>query len=99
MTLQVHSRLILSNLFVIAFLSVLFGYFLNFSHLALAVFIAVGTTFLSSYVVRVLVSRPLRRISDASTKLAEGDLQRRVAVSDEYERLLGQHERRDRSLV
>jgi two-component system phosphate regulon sensor histidine kinase PhoR len=85
MTLQVHSRLILSNLFVIAFLSVLFGYFLNFSHLALAVFIAVGTTFLSSYVVRVLVSRPLRRISDASTKLAEGDLQQRLPITGDAE--------------
>jgi len=55
------------------------------SQLALAIFIAVGLTVVFGYVVRGLISRPLREIAAASKKLASGNLEQRLPITGDEE--------------
>src|SRR5215471_8056882 len=80
---RLHSRLILWNLFLIGLMGGIFAYY--GSHLLMAMVIAAGLTFAFGFVVRGLISVPLRNISAASIKLAAGDLNQRFPISGDEE--------------
>jgi two-component system, OmpR family, phosphate regulon sensor histidine kinase PhoR len=55
------------------------------SHMVVAVLTAVGLILAFGYLVRGLISLPLRKLSIASTKLAAGDLSQRLPISGDEE--------------
>ncbi len=55
------------------------------SRLIFAMGIAIGLTLIFGILIRGLISRPLREISQASTKLAGGDLSQRLPISGDEE--------------
>src|SRR5262245_32708453 len=85
MALRLHSRLIVWNLLLITLVTFILSLFLGFSELALVVVIGVGFTFIFSYGVNVLISRPLHEISLVSRKLAAGSLDQRLPITGEEE--------------
>jgi two-component system phosphate regulon sensor histidine kinase PhoR len=85
MAFRLHSRLIAWNLLIVFLISFLLGFFLNFSELVLFIALAVGLTFTFGYGVRLVVARPLRRISVVSRKLAAGHLDQRLPITGDEE--------------
>jgi two-component system phosphate regulon sensor histidine kinase PhoR len=85
MAFRLHSRLIAWNLLIVFLVSFLLGFFLNFSELTLFIALAVGLTFTFGYGVRLVVARPLRRISVVSRKLAAGHLDQRLPITGDEE--------------
>src|SRR5215831_1277599 len=85
MASRLHSRLIAWNLLIVFLISFLLGFFLNFSELTLFIALAVGLTFTFGYGVRLVVARPLRRISVVSRKLAAGHLDQRLPITGDEE--------------
>jgi two-component system phosphate regulon sensor histidine kinase PhoR len=83
MIFRLHSRLIFWNLLLIAMIGGIFSYYR--AHLLLAVAIAAGLTIAFGYVLRGLISAPLRDIAAASRKLAAGDLSQRLPISGDEE--------------
>src|SRR5215510_11087953 len=85
MALRLHSRLIVWSLFLIVLITFLLSSFLSASQLVLVVVIGVLLTFVFSYGVHVLISRPLHEISVASKKLAAGNLDQRLPITGDEE--------------
>src|SRR5215467_8726992 len=83
MIFRLHSRLIFWNLLLIAMIGAIFSYYRD--HLLLAVAIAAGLTIAFGYVLRGVISTPLREIAAASRKLAAGDLNQRLPISGDEE--------------
>ena len=83
--MRLHSRLVLWNFSVIAVLSPFFAYFLSASQFALVILIASAIILFSGNLVNILITQPLRRIAQASQKLAAGDLQQRLPISGDEE--------------
>src|SRR5262245_9728783 len=81
MALRLHSRLVVWNFLLIALVSFILAFFLTPSHLALMIVVAVVFTFIFSYGVRVLISRPLQEISNISRKLAAGNLDHLLPIA------------------
>jgi two-component system, OmpR family, phosphate regulon sensor histidine kinase PhoR len=85
MALRLQSRLILWNLFLIFFISLVSALFLSPSQLALTIIVGVAFTFIFSYGVHVLILRPFREISVVSRKLAAGNLEERLPITGDEE--------------
>src|SRR5215813_7046186 len=85
MALRLHSRLIVWSLLLIVLITFLLSFFLSASQLVLVVFIGVLLTFVFSYGVHVVISRPLHEISVASRKLAAGNLDQRLPITGDEE--------------
>src|SRR5262249_31709807 len=85
MALRLHSRLIVWSLLLIVLITFLLSFFLSASQLVLVVFIGVLLTFVFSYGVHVIISRPLHEISVASRKLAAGNLDQRLPITGDEE--------------
>src|SRR5690242_1026325 len=81
MALRLHSRLIVWNFLLILLVSFVLAPFLTASQLILMIIVAVAFTFIFSYGVRVLISRPLQEISHVSRKLAAGNLEHRLPIA------------------
>ncbi len=81
MALRLHSRLIIWNFLLIFLVSFILAFFLSASQLALMIVVTVAFTFIFSYGVRVLISRPLQEISAVSRKLAAGHLEQRLPIA------------------
>jgi two-component system, OmpR family, phosphate regulon sensor histidine kinase PhoR len=62
-------------------ISFVLAFFLTASQLTLMIVVAVAFTFIFSYGVRVLISRPLQEISHVSRKLAAGNLDHRLPIA------------------
>src|SRR6516165_4267726 len=87
MAFRLHSLLISWNLLIVFLVSFLLGFFLNFNELVLFIALAVGLTFTFGYGVRLVVARPLRRISVVSRKLAAGHLNQRLPITGDDEEI------------
>jgi len=85
MVFRLHSRLIAWNLLFVFALSLLLAFFLSSAELALFIVVAVGLTFTFGYGVRLIIARPLRRLSIASRKLAAGHLDQRLPITGDEE--------------
>src|SRR5215471_4080271 len=85
MALRLQSRLIVWNLFLIFFISLVSGLFLSASQLALTIIVAVVFSFIFSYGVSILILRPLHEISVVSRKLAAGNLDARLPITGDEE--------------
>src|SRR5215471_9995317 len=85
MALRLHSRLIVWSLLLIVLITFLLSFFLSASQLVLVVVIGVLLTFVFSYGVHVVISRPLHEISVASRKLAAGNLDQRLPITGDEE--------------
>jgi two-component system phosphate regulon sensor histidine kinase PhoR len=85
MALRLHSRLIVWNLLLIVLITFLLSSVLSASQLVLVVVIGVLLTFVFSYGVHVVISRPLHEISVASRKLAAGNLDQRLPITGDEE--------------
>src|SRR5215813_11812650 len=85
MALRLHSRLIVWSLLLIVLITFLLSFFLSASQLVLVVVIGVLLTFVFSYGVHVVISRPLHEISVASRKLAAGNLDERLPITGDEE--------------
>jgi two-component system phosphate regulon sensor histidine kinase PhoR len=83
MIFRLHSRIIFWNLLLIVFIGGIFAYY--GTHLLLAVVISAAMTLAFGYVVRGLISVPLRNIAAASRRLAAGDLNQRLPISGDEE--------------
>jgi two-component system phosphate regulon sensor histidine kinase PhoR len=85
MAFRLHSRLIAWNLLIVVLISFFLAFFLTSAQLALVMVVAVGLTLTFGYGVRVVVARPLRRISIVSRKLAAGHLDQRLPITGDEE--------------
>lgn len=85
MAFRLHSRLVAWNLLLVFVLSFILAFFLTSTQLALVIVVAVSLTFTFGYGVRVVVARPLRRISIVSRKLAAGHLDQRLPITGDEE--------------
>src|SRR5687767_13710328 len=85
MAFRLHSRLIAWNVLIIILVTFVLSSFFRFSELVLVVVAAIGLTLIFSYGVRILVTRPLHDIADASRKLASGDLDQRLPITGDEE--------------
>jgi two-component system, OmpR family, phosphate regulon sensor histidine kinase PhoR len=85
MNRSLHSRLVLWTLLIIVLLLPILGFFLNVSQLAIVVLIGLAVTLFFGNLVKILISRPLRQMANASRKLAAGDLQQRLPISGDEE--------------
>src|SRR5215467_15613729 len=85
MAFRLHSRLIAWNLLIVVLISFFLAFFLTSTQLALVMVVAVGLTLTFGYGVRVVVARPLRRISIVSRKLAAGHLDQRLPITGDEE--------------
>jgi PAS domain S-box-containing protein len=81
MAMRLHSRLIVWNFLLIFLVSFILAFFLTASQLALMIVVAVAFTFIFSYGVRVLISRPLQEISVGAKKLASGNFDQRLPIA------------------
>jgi two-component system, OmpR family, phosphate regulon sensor histidine kinase PhoR len=85
MPFRLHSRLIAWNLLIVFLVSFILTFFLSPIELLRFIAVAVGLTFTFGYGVRLIVARPLRRISVASRKLAAGHLNQRLPITGDEE--------------
>jgi two-component system phosphate regulon sensor histidine kinase PhoR len=85
MAFHLHSRLVAWNLLLVFVISFVLAFFLSSAQLALFIIVAVGLTFTFGYGVRIIVARPLRRISIVSRKLAAGHLDQRLPITGDEE--------------
>jgi nitrate/nitrite-specific signal transduction histidine kinase len=85
MPFRLHSRLIAWNLLIVFLVSFILTFFLSPAELVLFIVVAVGLTLTFGYGVRLIVARPLRRISVASRKLAAGHLNQRLPITGDEE--------------
>ena len=85
MPFRLHSRLIAWNLLIVVLVSFILTFFLSPAELALFIVVAVGLTLTFGYGVRLVVARPLRRISVVSRKLAAGHLNQRLPITGDEE--------------
>jgi two-component system phosphate regulon sensor histidine kinase PhoR len=85
MAFRLHSRLIAWNLLLVFLISFFLAFFLSSTQLAVFVVLAIGLTFTFGYGVRIVVARPLRRISVVSRKLAAGHLDQRLPITGDEE--------------
>src|SRR5215468_1490619 len=85
MAFRLHSRLIAWNLLIVFLISFFLAFFLTHAQLALFMVLAIGLTFTFGYGVRLVVARPLRRISVVSRKLAGGHLDQRLPITGDEE--------------
>ncbi|HEY2384961.1 MAG TPA: ATP-binding protein [Terriglobia bacterium] len=85
MAFRLHSRLVAWNLLLVLVLSFFLAFFLSSAQLALVIIVAVSLTFTFGYGVRIIVARPLRRISVVSRKLAAGHLDQRLPITGDEE--------------
>ena len=85
MALRLHSRLIVWNFLLILLVTFILSLFLPLSQLVFVVLIGVGLTFIFSYGVHVIVSRPLHDISMVSRRLAAGNLDQRLPITGDEE--------------
>ena len=82
MILRLHSRLVFWNLVIIGIVVSLAAYGMS---LPVVTLIGFFLTLALGYIVRELISVPIRKISIASTKLAAGDLNQRLPISGDEE--------------
>ncbi len=85
MAFRLHSRLIAWNLLLVFIISFGLAFVLSPAELVLFLLLAVGLTFTFGYGVRLIVARPLHRISIASRKLAAGHLNQRLPITGDEE--------------
>jgi two-component system phosphate regulon sensor histidine kinase PhoR len=85
MAFRLHSRLIAWNLLFVFAISFVLAFFLTSADLALFIVAAVGLTFTFGYGVRLIIARPLHRLSVASRKLAAGHLEQRLPITGDEE--------------
>src|SRR5262252_5811922 len=85
MAFRLHSRLIAWNLLLVFLISFFLAFVLTSTQLALFMALAICLTFTFGYGVRVVVARPLRRISVVSRKLAAGHLDQRLPITGDEE--------------
>src|SRR5215471_8705812 len=85
MPFRLHSRLIAWNLLIVVLVSFILAFFLSPTDLVMFIVVAVGLTLTFGYGVRLVVARPLRRISVASRKLAAGHLNQRLPITGDEE--------------
>src|SRR5215831_2591473 len=85
MASRLHSRLIAWNLLLVFVISFVLALFLPPSQLVLFILVAVGLTLTFGYGVRLVVARPLHRLSVASRKLAAGHLNQRLPITGDEE--------------
>ena len=85
MAFRLHSRLVAWNLLLVFILSFILAFFLSSTQLALVIAVAVLLTFTFGYGARIIVARPLRRISVVSRKLAAGHLDQRLPITGDEE--------------
>src|SRR5262245_33224225 len=85
MAFRLHSRLIAWNLLFILVISFVLALFLPAAQLVLFIVVAVALTFTFGYGVRLVVARPLRRLSVASRRLAAGHLSQRLPITGDEE--------------
>ena len=82
---ELHSRVVLWNLLIIAVLSPFLAYLPQRFPTCTSHSIASVITLFSGNLVNILITQPLRRIAQASQKLAAGDLQQRLPISGDEE--------------
>src|SRR6516225_4860456 len=87
MAFRLHSRLIAWNLLLVFLISFFLAFFLTSTQLVLFMVLAIGLTFTFGYGVRLVVARPLRRISVVSRKLAAGHLNQRLPITGDDEEI------------
>ena len=85
MAFRLHSRLVAWNLLLVFLIAFVLAFFLNSAQLTLFIIVAVALTFTFGYGVRIIVARPLRRISVVSRKLAAGHLDQRLPITGDEE--------------
>ena len=85
MAFRLHSRLVAWNLLLVFLIAFILAFFLNSAQLTLFIIVAVALTFTFGYGVRIIVARPLRRISVVSRKLAAGHLDQRLPITGDEE--------------
>jgi two-component system, OmpR family, phosphate regulon sensor histidine kinase PhoR len=85
MVFRLHSRLIIWNFLLIVLVAFVLSMFLTTSQVVLIVVIGLLFTFIFSYGVNILVSRPLRDISNISRKIAAGHLDQRLPITGDEE--------------
>jgi two-component system, OmpR family, phosphate regulon sensor histidine kinase PhoR len=85
MAFRLHSRLIAWNLLFVFAISFVLAFFLTSADLAFFIAAAVGLTFTFGYGVRLIIARPLHRLSVASRKLAAGHLEQRLPITGDEE--------------
>jgi two-component system, OmpR family, phosphate regulon sensor histidine kinase PhoR len=85
MAFRLHSRLVAWNLLLVFVISFVLAFFLSSAQLVLFIVVAVGLTFTFGYGVRIIVARPLRRISVVTRKLAAGHLDQRLPITGDEE--------------
>jgi two-component system phosphate regulon sensor histidine kinase PhoR len=85
MPFRLHSRLIAWNILIVILIAFVLAFFLSPSSLVMFLVVAIGLTFTFGYGVRLVVARPLRRISIASRKLASGHLNQRLPITGDEE--------------
>jgi len=81
--LRLHSRLIAINVIVIGAVTVLLGYLIGSSvrWMLIAMLVCMSMTLVFGYMAYVFVSRPLRRLAEASAELALGNLGSEMPVA------------------
>ena len=85
MAFRLHSRLVAWNLLLVFLIAFILAFFLNSAQLTLFIIVASALTFTFGYGVRIIVARPLRRISVVSRKLAAGHLDQRLPITGDEE--------------
>ena len=85
MPFRLHSRLIAWNLLIVVLVAFVLAFFLSTTQFVTFIVVAVGLTLTFGYGVRLVVARPLRRISVASRKLAAGHLNQRLPITGDEE--------------
>src|SRR5262252_4702286 len=85
MPFRLHSRLIAWNILIVVLVAFILAFFLSPTELVMFIVVAVGLTLTFGYGVRLVVARPLRRISVASRKLAAGHLNQRLPITGDEE--------------
>src|SRR6516225_8715182 len=85
MAFRLHSRLVAWNLLLVFLIAFVLAFFLSSAQLTLFIIVASALTFTFGYGVRIIVARPLRRISVVSRKLAAGHLDQRLPITGDEE--------------
>jgi two-component system phosphate regulon sensor histidine kinase PhoR len=85
MAFRLHSRLVAWNLLLVFLIAFVLAFFLTSAQLTFFIVVAVGLTLTFGYGVRIIVARPLRRISVVSRKLAAGHLEQRLPITGDEE--------------
>src|SRR5215471_4723564 len=85
MPFRLHSRLIAWNILIVVLVAFILAFFLSPTELVMFIVVAVGLTLTFGYGVRLVVARPLRRISVVSRKLAAGHLDQRLPITGDEE--------------